>query len=74
MWVQNEFTCSGVLCGYDGTAGLASIDVATLLAFGEHDEATPNACREYAMAIPCVSCIEFSCASHLAFFEDRDNV
>ena len=73
MWGPNEFTCTGVLRGYDGTADLSSIEVPTLMTFGEHDEATPASCREYALAIPSVSCAEFAGASHLAFVEDRDN-
>ena len=73
MWGPNEFTCTGVLRGYDGTTALSSIDVPTLMTFGEHDEAAPASCREYALAIPSVSCAEFADASHLAFVEDRDN-
>jgi len=73
MWGPNEFTCTGVLRGYDGTAGLSSIEAPTLMTFGEHDEAAPASCREYALAIPSVSCAEFADASHLAFVEDRDN-
>ena len=73
MWGPNEFTCTGVLRGYDGTAALSSIEVPTLMTFGEHDEAAPASCREYALAIPSVSCAEFADASHLAFVEDRDN-
>jgi proline iminopeptidase len=73
MWGPNEFTCTGVLRGYDGTPDLSSIEVPTLMTFGEHDEAAPASCREYALAIPSVSCAEFANASHLAFVEDRDN-
>ena len=73
MWGPNEFTCTGVLHDYDGTHDLSSIEVPTLMTFGEHDEAAPASCREYALAIPSVSCVEFADASHLAFVEDRDN-
>lgn len=73
MWGPNEFTCNGTLSDYDGTDGLASINVPTLMTCGEFDEAVPTSCREYANMIPEVTFVEFKNTSHMAFVEDRIN-
>ena len=73
MWGPNEFTCNGVLRGYDGTGGLGSIDVPTLVTCGEFDEATPKSCRKFADLIPDARLEAFESASHLAFVERRDD-
>lgn len=72
MWGPNEFTCNGVLREYDGTGGLGSIEVPTLVTCGEHDEATPTSCRKFAALIPNARLRVFDGASHLTFVEQRD--
>ena len=72
MWGPNEFTCSGVLKDYDGTQELADIEVPVLLTCGEHDEAAPVSCREFAAMIRDCEYVEFADASHLAFVEVPD--
>jgi len=69
MWGPNEFSCSGILKDYDGTNGLALIEVPTLVTCGEFDEATPAACAHYASIIPRGEAVSFPNSSHLAFIE-----
>lgn len=71
MWGPNEFTCTGVLQGYDGRAGLARIAVPTLLTCGQHDEATPDSTRAFAAMIAQPKCEVFAQSSHMAFVEER---
>lgn len=71
MWGPNEFTCNGVLSGYDGSLDLASIEVPILLTCGEFDEATPTSCSVFAEMISNSELTEFANASHMAFVEDR---
>ena len=73
MWGPNEFTCSGLIENYDGTAGLSSINVPTLMTCGEFDEATPASCEFFAKKIHNAESVVFGNASHLAFIEDREN-
>ncbi|MBZ8118933.1 proline iminopeptidase-family hydrolase [Roseovarius sp. LXJ103] len=71
MWGPNEFTCSGVLRGYDGRAGLARIAATTLVTCGEYDEATPASTARFAAMIPSAEFEMFPNASHMAFIETR---
>ena len=52
MWGPAEFTSNGILKDYDGDARLHQIEVPTLYTCGEHDEATPAACRDFASLTP----------------------
>lgn len=72
MWGPNEFTCTGVLSGYDGRPGLAEIAVPTLVTCGAYDEATPESCRHFAAMIPGAELAVIEDASHMAFIERRD--
>lgn len=72
MWGPNEFTCNGVLQGYDGTCELAQIAVPTLMTCGEFDEATPQSCRKFSSLIPMCRFEAIEDASHMAFVEKRD--
>lgn len=72
MWGPNEFTCNGILQGYDGTPGLGSISVPTLVTCGEFDEATPQSCRKFTDLIKNARLEVFPDASHMAFVEKRD--
>ncbi|MFY9239068.1 MAG: proline iminopeptidase-family hydrolase [Roseovarius sp.] len=71
MWGPNEFTCSGVLRGYDGRAALARITTPTLVTCGEYDEATPTSTARFAAMIPGAQFEMFPDASHMAFIETR---
>ena len=69
MWGPAEFTCNGFLCGYSCADRLKEIDVPTLFTCGEHDEASPAACRIFADATPNAKCeVSIGC-SHTAHLE-----
>jgi len=72
MWGPNEFTCTGVLAGYDGSAGLSQIAVPTLFTCGAFDEATPASTRRFAEQTPGARFELFEASSHMAFIEERD--
>ncbi|MEB8386308.1 proline iminopeptidase-family hydrolase [Rhodobacteraceae bacterium KMM 6894] len=71
MWGPNEFTCTGVLKGYDGRPGLTQITAPTLVTCGQFDEATPNSTRALAALIPDATFEVFGASSHMAFIEER---
>lgn len=71
MWGPNEFTCTGVLQGYDGTPGLPLITAPCLVTCGRHDEATPDSTEAFAARIPHSRFEVFEDASHTAFIETR---
>lgn len=48
MWGPAEFTADGILKDYDSSNRLSEIEVPTLFTCGEHDEATPAACQDFA--------------------------
>lgn len=53
MWGRAEFSATGTLAGYDGSALLAGLDGRrTLFVTGEHDEATPALIGGYAAQVP----------------------
>ena len=72
MWGPNEFTCNGLLRGYDGLAELEAIQTPTLITCGEFDEAAPDSCRKIAKLIPQARYAEFEDASHLTFVDSRE--
>ncbi|MEM7169439.1 MAG: proline iminopeptidase-family hydrolase [Pseudomonadota bacterium] len=71
MWGPNEFTCTGILSGYDGTSELKKIKAPTLITCGQFDEATPATCQSYAEIIPNSKVLVFEDSSHFAFVEQR---
>ncbi|MEM6665669.1 MAG: proline iminopeptidase-family hydrolase [Pseudomonadota bacterium] len=71
MWGPNEFTCTGVLKGYDGTDGLARISAPTLFTCGRFDEATPESTERFSRRVPDGRFQVFEQSSHLAFVEER---
>lgn len=72
MWGPNEFTCTGVLAGYDGTDGLGRIEVPTLFTCGAFDEATPHSTEAFAARVDDAEFQVFTSSSHMAFIEERD--
>lgn len=72
MWGPNEFTCTGVLAGYDGTEGLRDIAVPTLFTCGAYDEATPKSTEAFSKLVKDAEFQMFALSSHTAFIEERD--
>lgn len=72
MWGPNEFTCTGVLAGYDGSDALSRIMAPTLFTCGAYDEATPASTRAFAERVPGAKFEVFAASSHMAFIEERD--
>jgi proline iminopeptidase len=52
MWGPSEFTSTGTLKGFDGTAWLRGITVPALFVTGEHDEATPGTVERFSRLVP----------------------
>ncbi|MEM1429697.1 MAG: hypothetical protein AAGG09_09580 [Pseudomonadota bacterium] len=73
MWGPNEFTCTGVLKGYDGTADLSRIACPALVTCGTYDEATPESTRRFSQMIPDAEFRAFAASSHMAFIEERQS-
>ena len=71
MWGPSELTATGTLADYDCGERLHLIVAPTLFTCGEHDEATPAACREYAARVSGAEVAVIEDASHVAFFEKR---
>lgn len=69
MWGKTEFSASGTLKDYDVTGRLGRIEVPTLFICGEHDEATPDACRYFASLVPRSTVKVIPGASHTAHLE-----
>lgn len=64
-----EFTSNGILKDYDGDRRLGEIAVPTLYTCGEHDEATPAACRDFAALTPNARVEVAEGCSHMAHLE-----
>ena len=69
MWGPAEFTANGILKDYDGDRRLQRIEVPTLYTCGEHDEATPAACRDFAAMTPNARLEVADGCSHMAHLE-----
>lgn len=51
MWGPSEFTSTGTLKQFDGTAWLARITIPALFVTGEHDEATPATVERFSRLV-----------------------
>ena len=71
MWGPSELAAIGTLADYDCGERLHEIEAPTLFTCGEHDEATPTACRQYAVRVPGAEVAVIEDASHVAFAEQR---
>jgi proline iminopeptidase len=69
MWGPAEFTANGILKDYGGDTRLQEIAVPTLYTCGEHDEATPAACRDFADLTPNARVNVAEGCSHMAHLE-----
>lgn len=72
MWGPSEFSATGTLKDYDASGRLGRIRVPTLFVCGEHDEATPAACRDFAGMVPNAQASIIPGASHTAHLEQRE--
>ena len=71
MWGPSELAATGTLADYDCGDRLHQIEAPTLFTCGEHDEATPAACRDFAALVTGAEVAVIADASHMAFFEQR---
>ena len=70
MWGPAEFTANGILKDYDGDTRLHQIEVPILYTCGEHDEATPSACRDFSALTPNAHVEVAEGCSHMAHLEE----
>jgi proline iminopeptidase len=68
----SEFTVTGTFKDWDVTGRLGEIEVPTLVLGGEHDEARPAHMADIAARIPDAELQIFNDASHLCFWEKRE--
>ena len=68
----NEFYCIGTLRSWSIVDRVSQINVATLLASGRYDEATPATVQPFFDSIPDVRWEIFSESSHMPFVEETD--
>jgi len=68
----SEFTVTGNFKDWDVTDRLGEIRVPTLILGGEHDEARPSHMRDMHERIPNSEMVVFEDASHLCFYEKRE--
>ena len=69
MWGPSEFSVRGSLKSFERADRLREISLPTLFTCGAYDEATPEACREYAGMMPSATLVVIDDASHFAFAE-----
>jgi proline-specific peptidase len=72
MWGNTEFNATGTLKDFDVSGDLGRIEAPTLMICGEYDEATPQACRDFAARVPNAQVEIVEDASHTGHLEQRD--
>lgn len=72
MWGNTEFNATGTLKDHDASDRLGRIEVPTLFICGEHDEATPAACKDFAAMVPGARVEIIPDASHTSHLEQRE--
>jgi proline iminopeptidase len=72
MQGPSEFTITGTLKRYDGTALLRKVKVPTLFTVGELDEADPATIRRFARMTPGARVVVFHGAAHLTPWDARE--
>lgn len=70
MWGPTEFTATGTLRTFDGTAWLRSLTIPTLFVTGEFDEATPASTESFARLVPGA---EFQIVPNSGHATENDN-
>lgn len=66
MWGPSEFSFTGTLASFEAAERLPELDLPVLVICGEHDEARPASCREFAAMMPDARLAMISDASHCA--------
>jgi proline iminopeptidase len=72
LWGNTEFNATGTLKDFDVSSDLGRIEVPTLMICGEYDEATPQACRNFAAKVPNARVEIVEDASHTGHLEQRE--
>ncbi len=72
MWGPSDFILTGSLRSYEGADRLSEITAPTLITCGQHDEARPKTCHEYAAMMPSASVVVIDDASHFTFAEQPE--
>jgi pimeloyl-ACP methyl ester carboxylesterase len=72
MWGPNEWTCNGVLAGWDVRDRLAEIRVPTLVLSGRYDSCTPAVVETLARGIPSAEHVLFEHSAHIPFVEEPE--
>ncbi len=72
MWGPNEWTCTGVLRGWDVRHRLGEIRVPTLVLSGRHDACTPAVAATLVRGIPGAEHAVFEHSAHVPFVEEPE--
>jgi proline iminopeptidase len=72
MWGPNEWTCTGVLSGWDVRDRLGEIDVPTLVIRGSYDACTPAIAETMVRGIPGAEHVVFEHSAHIPFVEEPE--
>ena len=72
MWGPNEWTCTGVLAGWDVRDRLGEIGVPTLVLRGGHDACTPPIAETMVQGIADTQYAVFEHSAHIPFVEEPD--
>ena len=72
MQGPSEFTITGTLKRYDGTAALRKVRVPTLFTVGQFDEADPPTIRRFARMTPGARVVVLDGAAHLTPWDARE--
>lgn len=74
MWGPSEFTSTGTLRDFDGTAWLRGITVPALFVTGEHDEAPPATVERFARLVPGARFVVIPGAGHATENDNPDDL
>jgi pimeloyl-ACP methyl ester carboxylesterase len=72
MWGPNEWTCNGVLAGWDVRDRLAEIDIPTLVLRGGHDACTDEIAQTMVRGIAGAEYAVFDDSAHIPFVEESE--
>lgn len=74
MWGPSEFTSTGTLRDFDGTAWLRGITVPALFVTGEHDEAPPATVERFSQLVPGARFAVIPDAAHATENDNPDDL
>jgi len=72
MWGPNEWTCTGVLAGWDVRARLGEMRVPALVLSGRYDACTPVVAETLVRGIPDAEHVLFEDSAHIPFVEEPE--